>query len=250
VRANKIGAEQVGYTGVIVQPKFVFLRDFVDTSAASDHLVKKDAGFQVTKKHHGIEPFYIDAGCQQIYCAGDESTFAGAAHRFDQLPPTISSAHAFERIMLFCRAVLLFALLAVKVIHLHRNPVGVDFAGAKNNRFLLGTVVQAKLLEQILAQAAMRSGINSWLSKCRDVYWSLISSCLISLPVLASIGLALSTSSLVKVLSSISGGQCQQHAAGLLLLFAMQNLFKAGADRGILVIAGFRFVIAHGIPSL
>jgi hypothetical protein len=40
-------------------------------------LIKQDTGFQVTEKHHGIEPFYIDAGRQQIHGASDKSTFAG-----------------------------------------------------------------------------------------------------------------------------------------------------------------------------
>jgi hypothetical protein len=56
--------------------------------------------------------------------------------------------------MFFGCAALLFAPFAVKVIHLHRDTVGVEFAGTENNHFLLGAAVQAKLFKQILAHGS------------------------------------------------------------------------------------------------
>jgi len=72
-------------------------------------------------------------------------------HRLDHFPAAVGGGHAFKGVMLFGRAALLFAPLAVQVIHLHADPVGVDFAGAKYNYFLLGTAMQAQLFKQVVA---------------------------------------------------------------------------------------------------
>ncbi len=125
------------------------MRGFVDAGAASDHLIKQNTGFQITEKYHGIEPFYIDAGGQQVHGAGNKSAFAGAAHRFDQFAPAVGGA--FEGVQVFGCSALLFAPCAVQVVHLHDHAIGVDVAGTENNHFLFGATVLAKLLEQIFA---------------------------------------------------------------------------------------------------
>src|SRR5690606_26235066 len=43
---DEVHAKQVGHTGVVVEPEFVFLRFFVDAGAAPDHLVELDGRLQ------------------------------------------------------------------------------------------------------------------------------------------------------------------------------------------------------------
>src|SRR5262249_2504743 len=63
---DKVGAEQIGDSCVVIEPELVFLGLLVDASAAPDHLIESNGGFQVTEENHGVDPLDIHSSFEQI----------------------------------------------------------------------------------------------------------------------------------------------------------------------------------------